>query len=130
MDAMVQNATATYNDETFTYQDICARNDGYCFENNILTLNDIMDDVSFQLYKLPFNCLMYIFFIDFRQILSGETNLTFPLMIIPTNFETILLPVFFGGTVLSKDDPSVVESVPCLQMVYFVAVDTPRQIEK
>lgn len=51
-------------------------------------------------------------------------------MVIPHNFDTILLPVFFGGTVLSADDPSVVESVPCLQMVYFVAVDTKRQEDK
>lgn len=49
LDAMVQNATATYDGESFTYQDICARKDGYCFENSILYLNDIMDDVSFKL---------------------------------------------------------------------------------
>lgn len=57
LDAMVQNATATYDGESFTYQDICARKDGYCFENSILYLNDIMDDVSFKLY----NCHSIVF---------------------------------------------------------------------
>lgn len=56
-------------------------------------------------------------------------------MTILESFETILLPVFFGGTVLkpgiaSQDGLREVESVPCLQMVYFVAVDTKRQIER
>lgn len=76
-----------------------------------------------------------LYFHGILQISSGKTALTFPAMTILESFETILLPVFFGGTVLkpgiaSQDGLREVESVPCLQMVYFVAVDTKRQIER
>lgn len=43
-------------------------------------------------------------------------------------FDQHILPVFFGGTELTENN--TVASVPAMQMVYFVAVDTPRQLEK
>lgn len=46
MDQLIQNATVTYDGETFTYQDVCARKDGFCFENDILDLDKMMDEVS------------------------------------------------------------------------------------
>lgn len=48
-----------------------------------------------------------------------------------TNYKTFdihVLPVFFGGSKL--DENRHVISVPAMQMVYFVAVDTPRQLER
>lgn len=62
------------------------------------------------------------------QIYSGQINLTFPLMFNPVTWDTHVFPVFFGGTVVS-DDRKVI-SAPSMQLVYFVAVDTKRQIEK
>lgn len=46
----------------------------------------------------------------------------------PVTWDAHAFPVFFGGTVLS-DDQTII-SVPSLQLVYFVAVDTPKQLEK
>lgn len=46
----------------------------------------------------------------------------------PVTWDTHVFPVFFGGTVLSADRTIV--SAPSMQLVYFVAVDTKRQIEK
>lgn len=46
----------------------------------------------------------------------------------PVTWDAHAFPVFFGGTVLSAEQNIV--SVPSLQLVYFVAVDTKRQIEK
>lgn len=43
-------------------------------------------------------------------------------------FDTHVFPVFFGGSVVSADRTII--SVPAMQMVYFVAVDTPRQLER
>lgn len=60
--------------------------------------------------------------------MSGEVNLTFPVMVNYKTFDTHVFPVFFGGSVISADKTIV--SVPALQMVYFVAVDTERQIER
>lgn len=66
------------------------------------------------------------------QIESGNFNLTFPFTFIPSNLETVVLPAFFGGTVVNhiSSEETIVESVPCLQLVYFIAVDTERQTEK
>lgn len=55
LDEIIQNATIAYNDETFTYKDICARDEFGCFQNNILDLDQAMDDVSFDL-SLLINC--------------------------------------------------------------------------
>lgn len=46
MDGLIQNATVSYDGEHFTYKDVCARWQGDCFENDILNLDYVMDDVS------------------------------------------------------------------------------------
>lgn len=45
LDNIIQNATVTYDGETFTYNNACARWENECFENDILNLDYIMDDV-------------------------------------------------------------------------------------
>lgn len=60
--------------------------------------------------------------------MTGEVNLTFPVMVNYKTFDTHVFPVFFGGSELSAERTIV--SVPAMQMVYFVAVDTQRQIER
>lgn len=46
LDNLIQNATTTYDGDTFTYKDNCARWENECFENDILNLDALMDDVS------------------------------------------------------------------------------------
>lgn len=46
LDGLIQNATVTYDGEHFTYKDVCAKWQGDCFENDILNLDYVMDDVS------------------------------------------------------------------------------------
>ncbi|XP_023294117.2 patched domain-containing protein 3 [Lucilia cuprina] len=105
LDNIIQNATVTYEGETFTYKDTCARWENECFENDILNLDYIMDDIE-----------------------SGELNLTFPLMFNPVTWDAHAFPVFFGGTKLTEDNYIV--SVPAIQLVYFVTADTKRQDAK
>ncbi|XP_031621390.1 patched domain-containing protein 3 isoform X2 [Contarinia nasturtii] len=105
LDGLIHNATATYDDEIYRYEDICARSLGDCFENDILNLDEIIND-----------------------IVSGNMSLTFPIMFNEKTFDYHILPVFFGGTTVSPE--GTVVSVPALQLVYFVAVDTPRQLAK
>ena len=47
LDALVQNATVVYDEETFTYKDICAKWNNGCFRNDILnfTGNFTMDEI-------------------------------------------------------------------------------------
>lgn len=46
LDGYIQNMTVFYDDEYFTYKDICARWLSDCFQNDILNLDYIMEDVS------------------------------------------------------------------------------------
>lgn len=48
LDDMIQNATVFYDDESFTYRDVCAKWENECFQNDILNLDYLMDDVSIQ----------------------------------------------------------------------------------
>lgn len=76
LDGMIQNATVTYDGETFTYKDVCARWQGECFENDILNLDQIMDDVSLDIspFELKWNVIDLFcnaFYVDWiRQLKS------------------------------------------------------------
>lgn len=50
LDNLIQNATTTYDGDTFSYKDNCARWENECFENDILNLDALMDDVIRNLY--------------------------------------------------------------------------------
>ncbi|KMY91712.1 patched domain-containing protein 3 [Drosophila simulans] len=105
LDNIIQNATTTYDGDTYTYKDNCARWENECFENDILNLDALMDDIE-----------------------AGQLNLTFPFMFNPVTWDAHLFPVFFGGTKLTEDN--YVISVPAIQLVYFVTADTKRQDAK
>lgn len=47
LDGLIQNATITFDDQTYTYQDVCAKNHDGCFVNSLLDLDQVMDEVSF-----------------------------------------------------------------------------------
>lgn len=51
LDQIIQNTTAYYDDEKFTYLDVCAKWENECFTNDILNLDYIMDEVCMHLYK-------------------------------------------------------------------------------
>ncbi|XP_034952079.1 patched domain-containing protein 3 [Chelonus insularis] len=102
LDSLVKNITTTYEGEIFTYEQLCARWLNSCFNNNILNLDHIIEDVE-----------------------NRTLNLTFPIMFNPVTWETHLFPVYFGGSVLTED--LTIDSVPSLQLAYFIAVDTKRQ---
>ncbi|EDW00569.1 GH20944 [Drosophila grimshawi] len=105
LDNLIQNATTFYDGDRFTYKDNCARWENECFENDILNLDALMDDIE-----------------------SGQLNLTFPIMFNPVTWDAHAFPVFFGGTKLTEDNYII--SVPAIQLVYFVTADTKRQDAK
>ncbi|XP_066995806.2 patched domain-containing protein 3 isoform X1 [Anabrus simplex] len=103
LDQIIQNVTVQWEDEeTFTYQDVCARWIDQCFHNDILNLDYVIDEVE-----------------------NKTLNLTFPIMFNPVTWDAHTFPVFFGGTVVSDDD--IIIEVPSVQLVYFVTADTKRQ---
>lgn len=61
LDNMIQNATANYDGESYTYHDVCARWENECFYNDILNLDYIMDEVSsIELHLLAMLMIMTI----------------------------------------------------------------------
>lgn len=46
LDELIQNMTVVYEDEYFTYADICAKWMTDCFQNDILNLEYIMEEVN------------------------------------------------------------------------------------
>lgn len=61
----------------------------------------------------------------YRDVERRELNLTFPVTLNPETWEFHLLLVYFGGSTINED--YVVESVPSLQLAYFLTADNPRQ---
>ncbi|XP_012282501.1 patched domain-containing protein 3 [Orussus abietinus] len=102
LDGMIRNATAKFEGQEFTYEKICARWLDECFANDILSLHHVIGEVE-----------------------NRELNLTFPVMFNPVTWDAHLFPVFFGGSVVTDD--LTIESVPSVQLAYFVAVDNQRQ---
>nr|XP_022905229.1 patched domain-containing protein 3 [Onthophagus taurus] len=101
LDEIIQNTTVYFDDEYYTYQDICAKWGNECFKNDILNLDNVLEDV-----------------------IKGELNLTFPLMLNPVTWDTHVFPLYFGGTQLNED--GFIRSVPSVQLVYFANVDTKK----
>lgn len=54
-----------------------------------------------------------------------EFNLTFPLTLNPVTWDIHLLPVYFGGSVIDED--LIIESVPSLQLAYFLTAGNEHE---
>jgi hypothetical protein len=72
---------------------------------------------------LKANTILCLFF--FSDVEKGVLNLTFPVMFNPVTWDVHLFPVYFGGSVLNEN--LTIESVPSLQLGYFITVDDERQ---
>ncbi|CAH0556056.1 unnamed protein product [Brassicogethes aeneus] len=104
LDNLIQNMTVFHDDEYYTYKEICAKWMTECFQNDILNLDFIIEDVE-----------------------AKKINLTFPLMFNPVTWDAHAFPVFFGGTVVSDD--GLIISVPSVQLVYFGNAETKKYDE-
>lgn len=106
LDEIVKNVTITYGEDRqkYTYKDLCARWIDACFENDVLNLDTVIEQVE-----------------------TKQLNLTFPAMINPITWDAHVFSSFFGGTVLNED---IIERVPSLQLMYFLADDTKQDDEK
>lgn len=52
LDQIIQNTTAHFDDESFSYEKVCARWENECFTNDILNLDYIMDEVKINVITL------------------------------------------------------------------------------
>ncbi|KAL7301622.1 hypothetical protein TKK_0005631 [Trichogramma kaykai] len=104
LDTYIKNFTVNYENESFNFSRICARWLDYCYDNDILNLEELLD--------------------DFEQ---GNLNLTFPVMFNPITWDAHIFPVYFGGSVVNQD--FMIQSTPSVQMGYFLRADSPAENE-
>ena len=104
LDKVVHNTSIVWDDEEKKYEDICAKWKGDCYENTVLELGEIMDDVE-----------------------RGNVSLTYPVMLNPNTFETYAFPFTFGGVKLTN--VSTIISVQAIQLNYFLAVSYKKTKE-
>lgn len=107
LDDTIKNIAIAFGDpeEIFTYREMCAKWMGECFENDVLNLDQIMD-----------------------QIEKKQLNVTFPVMLNPVTWDAHAFPAFFGKTLVNQDE--IIESVPSVQLMYFITADTKLQDER
>lgn len=108
LDGIVKNITIEYGEDdrkqSYTYEQMCARWMDDCFENDILNLDAVMDQVE-----------------------GGDLNLTFPMMINPVTWDAHAFPAYFGR-IERRDD--VIVRVPSVQLMYFLVDDTKQDDER
>ncbi|XP_040572287.1 patched domain-containing protein 3 isoform X2 [Lepeophtheirus salmonis] len=97
LDQLVYNISLEYEHSTYTYTDLCAHWNSYCYDNEILRLSSIMGSVE-----------------------TGAINLTYPIYFDPNTFETYALPIFFGG--VSLTDINTIIGVKAVALSYFLDV--------
>lgn len=51
LDGIIRNLTVFYDDEYYKYEDICAKWLSECFQNDILNLDYVIEDVSIKMFK-------------------------------------------------------------------------------
>ena len=83
--------------------------------------------ISIELHRqMRHSTRLYSFFFQlYSDVESGALNLTFPIMFNPVTWDAHVFPVYFGGSILTED--LTIESVPSVQLGYFITVDSPRQ---
>lgn len=94
---IVYNSTVRYEGSDFRYEDLCAKWDGYCYDNQILRLAELIPSIE-----------------------VGEINITYPVYFNPDTFEAYTLPAYFGGIQVS--DKYTVEKVDAVSLTYFLDV--------
>lgn len=107
MDELVRNVTY-YNEEderNYTYVDLCAMTEGYCWDNRILGIGRYM-----------------------REVEQGSINLTYPMWFDIDTFERYMFPFFMGG--LEVDDEDILVSAKAILLSYFLDTTTPEDAAK
>ena len=96
LDQIVRNVTIEWEDNTFDYEQLCARNlNGLCWVNEILDLGNFMEMIE-----------------------TRNVSLTYPFWLNPDTFEPFKFPMFFGGIELSEIN--TIDKVSAVSLAYFL----------
>ncbi len=93
---IVYNVSVPHEGASLGYETLCAKWQGYCYDNEILRLSELVPEVE-----------------------SGGVELTYPLFFSPYTFERFTLPAFFGGVELDEEKGTV-GKVGAVSLAYFL----------
>ncbi|XP_037089285.1 patched domain-containing protein 3-like [Pollicipes pollicipes] len=93
LDRLVTNVTVDSGESRWTFDDLCARWNGKCLQNSIVTLLPYLDDV-----------------------LSGNISLTYPVWF-SDSYDVFVFPAFLGSPEVSNE--GLLGEVPALQLLYW-----------
>ena len=96
LDKLVREMTIEWEDNTYDYEQLCARNlQGLCWNNEILELGSFMEMIETQ-----------------------NVSLTYPFWLNPDTYEPFKFPMFFGGIELSEIN--TIDKVAAVSLAYFL----------
>lgn len=105
LDEIVFNVSVEHNGQKYQYLDLCAKWGGYCYDNEILSLADLIPQVE-----------------------QGLLNLTYPIYFNPFTFEAITMPAFLGGVEFGEED-HIIGEVKGVALAYFLDVSEEWMVE-
>lgn len=98
LDKAIRDFQITYEDNTYSYKDLCAVWKGECFKNLVLDLHDYIDSIE-----------------------NGTMEISYPVMLFP-----LVFPMFFGGITLNPTG-DYISSAKALNLNYFLRFDTHEE---
>jgi hypothetical protein len=128
IDAIIRNMTIEYDDDSYNYEDVCARMNGRCHSNDILDFADKIKDIE-----------------------AGQLPLQYPLWINRDLLKAYFFPAYLGGVTTldnktitasppstssssgsspSHDDLHAVERAKAVSLMYFLDISVKRGDER
>ncbi|KAL7632548.1 UNVERIFIED_CONTAM: hypothetical protein RMT77_017115 [Armadillidium vulgare] len=104
-DSRVRATNIIFDEDLYTYHNVCAKWDGSCFENKILNLDELMP-----------------------EILNGSFKIEYPVTLNPNNFDVYVISVYFGGITVEED--GTVSEIKGLILNYWLKSETKKDDEK
>ena len=101
LDEAVKNLTIDWEDETYTFQDVCAKKNGNCLTNQVFNLNEYMYEIE-----------------------NGSMYINYPIMLFP-----LVLPFSFGGAVVNESE-GVLVSAEAIAINYWLNDDNDKYKER
>eukprot|EP00095_Tigriopus_kingsejongensis_P010659 maker-scaffold627_size122700-snap-gene-0.37 protein:Tk10659 transcript:maker-scaffold627_size122700-snap-gene-0.37-mRNA-1 annotation:"hypothetical protein AaeL_AAEL001299" len=105
LDGIVKNLTFTHNNQTLGFNDVCAKDKGSCWSNDILGVASVMQEVE-----------------------NNSMSLTYPIWFNPFSFDRVIFPFFCGGIEITEH--YTIASIYVISLNYFLASGTAFDMER
>ncbi|KAH7645581.1 patched domain-containing protein 3-like [Dermatophagoides farinae] len=94
LDSAIKNLTIEWDDKIYRYQDMCAKHEFKCFNNDILDFDNKIDDIEANRYFLKY-----------------------PIWVNHETYKAYFFPAYLGG--VQRDANNIIESAKGVNLMYF-----------